>query len=343
MKFDYAIGNPPYNEDFANSGDNGNFAAPVYNDFLDATYKVANKVEMIHPARFLFNAGSTPKEWNKKMLSDKHLKIKLYEPKSSKIFSNTDIKGGIAISYHDNQKDFGAIEVFSPYEELNNIRIKAYVDEKDSIMNIIYTQNRYNMPNLIKDYPDYKSFISSEGKDRRFRNNVFQKVPLFTEEKKNEDDILVQGVLKNKRTTRYIAKKYVDFNHENLETWKVLVPRANGSGALGEVLSTPLIGYPLIGYTQTYIGIGSFLTEYEANSCLKYIKSKFCRVMLGILKITQHNEKNTWRFVPMQDFTETSDIDWTQSISDVDKQLYKKYGLSEEEINFIETHVKEME
>lgn len=59
--FDYVIGNPPYNEDFENSGDNGNFAKPVYNYFMDAVYEVADKVELIHPARFLFNAGSTPK------------------------------------------------------------------------------------------------------------------------------------------------------------------------------------------------------------------------------------------------------------------------------------------
>ena len=65
--------------------------------------------------------------------------------------------------------------------------------------------------------------------------------------------------------------------------------------------------------------------------------------MLGILKITQDNNKDTWRLVPIQDFTRTSDIDWSQSISDVDRQLYKKYGLSKEEIDFIETHVKEME
>lgn len=65
--------------------------------------------------------------------------------------------------------------------------------------------------------------------------------------------------------------------------------------------------------------------------------------MLGVLKITQHNSRNTWLKVPLQDFTSTSDIDWSQSIAEVDQQLYKKYGLSEEEIQFIESKVKEME
>ncbi len=65
--------------------------------------------------------------------------------------------------------------------------------------------------------------------------------------------------------------------------------------------------------------------------------------MLGVLKVTQDNPAPKWKYVPLQDFTSMSDIDWSQSISDIDKQLYAKYGLDEEEINFIETHVKEMD
>lgn len=76
---------------------------------------------------------------------------------------------------------------------------------------------------------------------------------------------------------------------------------------------------------------------------MKYIKGKFARAMLGVLKITQDNPPDRWYYVPLQDFTSASDIDWSQSIADIDKQLYKKYNLSYEEINFIETKVKAME
>ena len=76
---------------------------------------------------------------------------------------------------------------------------------------------------------------------------------------------------------------------------------------------------------------------------MKYIKSKFARTMLGILKITQDNTKEKWQKVPLQDFTAESDIDWTKPISEIDQQLYKKYGLSQEEIEFIETKVKSMD
>lgn len=116
------------------------------------------------------------------------------------------------------------------------------------------------------------------------------------------------------------------------------MPAANGSGAIGEVLSTPLIGH-----TQTFISIGSFDTEEEAEACMKYVKSKFARTLLGVLKITQHNPGPKWKYVLLQDFTSSSDIDWSQSVHEIDEQLYKKYGLSDDEIEFIETHVKAMD
>ena len=98
--------------------------------------------------------------------------------------------------------------------------------------------------------------------------------------------------------------------------------------------------------TNYRYGLGFYLafdTENEAKAMLKYIKSKFARAMLGILKITQDNTKDKWKYVPLQDFTVNSDIDWTQSVADIDRQLYQKYDLSPEEIAFIETHVREMD
>jgi len=112
---------------------------------------------------------------------------------------------------------------------------------------------------------------------------------------------------------------------------------------LGEVLSLPLITGPETGYTQTFIGLGAFEREEEAANALKYVKSKFARTMLSVLKVTQDNNKETWKYVPLQDFTSTSDIDWTVSVSEIDARLYQKYGLSPEEIAFIETNVKAME
>lgn len=341
MKFDYIIGNPPYQEE--QEGDNANFAPPIYNKFMDCAYELSDKVELITPARFLFNAGSTPKAWNKKMLGDPHLKVLFYEANSAKVFPNTDIKGGVAITYRAADRDFGAIETFTAFPELTSIYRKAGAKKvQESLSSIIFTQVKFDLGELYKDRPEYESIIGSNGKDKRFRNNIFDKLDVFHDDRSN-DDVEIIGIQKNQRVWKCIEKKYVDLSHECLDFWKVLVPAANGSGALGEVLSTPLIGAPLIGFTQSFIAIGAFKSKMEAEACLKYIKSKFARTLLGILKITQHNDRPVWKYVPLQDFTSSSDIDWSKSVAEIDVQLYKKYGLSDDEIEFIETRVKAMD
>ncbi len=340
MKFDFVIGNPPYQDETV--GEQKTFAPPIYHLFLEEAYKVADRVELIHPARFLFNAGSTPKAWNQKMLNDPHLKVLFYEQDSSKVFQNTDIKGGVAVTYRSANEQFGAIKTFTAFPELNSILEHVSAIPSNPLSDIIYTQTRFDLDKLYQDYPEFRAVIGSDGKDRRFRNNIFEKIPIFLDAEE-ENTIKVLGISKNKRIWKHIKIKYVDTTHENLYRWKVLLPRANGSGAIGEVLSTPLIGAPLIGHTQSFISIGAFETEGEAVAALKYLQSKFCRAMLGILKVTQDNDREVWRLAPLQDFTEQSDLDWTGSVKSVDAQLYKKYGLSEEEIAFIESHVKEME
>lgn len=108
------------------------------------------------------------------------------------------------------------------------------------------------------------------------------------------------------------------------------------------VVGEPLLGEPDTATTQTFITIGAFAEQSEAEACLKYVTSKFARTMLGVLKITQHNPAKVWKHVPLQNFTIASDIDWTKPIPDIDQQLYAKYKLGADEIAFIESHVKSM-
>ena len=339
MKFDFVIGNPPYNEDTEGTSDK-----PIYHYFMDSAYQVSPKVLLITPARFLFNAGKTPANWNKKMLADKHFKVSDYYQVSSEVFSNTDIKGGVAITYHDESKDFGSIDVFTIYPELNSIYHKvAPAVKEQSLCDLFYPQNKFKLDTLYKDYPQYKSIIGSGGKERRLTASILYQLDLFKETKDNDNCVAIIGVINNKRVRRYIDIKFLDLRNTNLRKWKVLVPKSNGSGALGEVLSTPMIGEPMICYTQTFLGIGAFESESEAQAAHKYITSKFARTMLGILKITQDNPPEKWKYVPLQDFTSSSDIDWSKSVHEIDLQLYDKYGLTAEERNFIETHVKEMD
>lgn len=346
MKFDVVVGNPPYQEET-----NGTRSSQrsIYNNFMDLGFKLSDLVTYITPARYLFNAGDTPSEFNKKVLNSNHFKVIFYESKSDKVFPRTDIKGGVSIFVYDTTKEFKPIRLFIPFKELESIyeKVKPTIVKSGSLDQIIYPANKLNLEKLYEDHPEEKSKISSSGRERRLQSNIF-KLDVFHDEN-NVDDFGIWGVIKNQRVIKYIKKKYIDVDFKNnLNKYKVILPKSNGSGALGEVLSTPLIGEPLIGepligYTYTFISVGAFDSEAEASAAMKYLKSKFARVMLGVLKITQDNTPEKWRLVPLQDFTSNSDIDWTKSIPEIDQQLYKKYNLTQDEIDFIESKVQAME
>lgn len=339
-KFYAVIGNPPYQEQ---ASDNNTRMPPIYNYFMDESYKISSRVELITPARFLFNAGQTPKAWNRKMLNDPHLKILYYEQDSSLVFANTDIKGGVVISYRNMETEYEAIKVFTPYAELNNILQKVLKRQVDAVFldSIVSSRGMYRLTDLFfTDHPDIKP---EKGTGNMITSKAFDSMSgIFKAEPSESNCIQLYGRENRERVLRYISHKYI-IDNDYLSTYNVLVPEGNGSGTLGEALSTPVIAPPETGHTDTFISIGSFESAVQAQNCLKYIKSKFARTMLGILKITQHNPASTWKYVPLQDFTSNSDIDWSQSVADVDKQLYAKYGLDDEEIEFIESHVKEMD
>ncbi len=357
MKFDAVVGNPPYQ-----SKAEGGTDMPLYHHFMEAAQKLADRATLIHPARFLFDAGATPKNWNKKILLDKHWTVVKYEPDSKKIFPACDIKGGIAITYYDAEKDFGSTDMFIPFDELRSMRQKVVVDNKDfkPLSAIIIPKSTAKLTEkLHREHPEVVK-RSSKGHEYEVGTNIFDRLPEIFTLKKPDDDreyLKVYGLSKLKRTFRYVRRDYIT-EHPTIDKYKVFLPSANGSGALGGALSSPLVGSPLVGSplvgsplvgsplvicTQTFITVGSFDSISEAEAACKYIKTKFCRAMLGILKVTQHNPPATWANVPLQDFTVDSDLDWSATPAELDRQLYKKYGLTPDEITFVEDKVKAMD
>lgn len=337
VKFDYIVGNPPYQTELKNTSDK-----PVYNLFMDSAYSIADCVMLITPARFLFNAGKTPKDWNKKMLNDEHLKVVKYIANGKSVFPNTDIKGGVAITLHSMKQAFKPIKVFIVFDELRSIFDKVQDRNETPISTVMYGTSSYRFTDAMHaDYPQVEGMLSAGHKYDLASNTTSNLLDIVFTKSKDDGKVGIWGRLDNERQLFYIKKEYVT-GPDNFDKYKVIIPGANGCGALGETISTPMIGTPMIGYTQTFISIGCFDTENEAKACLKYVKTKFARVLLGILKITQSNKSNVWRFVPLQDFTPSSDIDWSLPVPQIDEQLYAKYGLSDEEIDFIESHVKAM-
>lgn len=325
VKINAVVGNPPYQEEGESTR-----KSPIYHLFYDAAFKLAPIVTLITPGRYLFKAGQTPMEWMERMLSDKHFKIVDYFQKSNEVFPTVDIKGGVAIGLRNTNLVFGPIGFFSEFSLLKTIVNKVYSHNsfcKGAFAELVSSQGIYRFSNYALENIPRITEVQGKGTATKITSNAFENLHEIFVPSKDDcsgDAAQIMGRIKGARETRWISTKYLQAN-DYLNAYNVFVPEANGTGAIGEVLSTPVIGH-----TDTFLSIGKFASAEEASACLKYVKSKFARCMLGTLKATQHNPKDTWANVPLQDFTEGSDIDWSKSVAEIDAQLYAKYGLSDE-------------
>lgn len=350
MKFDVVIGNPPYQ--VADGGAQAS-AMNVFQEFVMLGNNIASEYNcMVFPAKWR-TGGKGLDKFREEMINNTQVKIIHDYALSSLVFSNVDIKGGVCIALFD-QKHNGKCQITLHNADGSHSMSFRYLNEGNVGVFIRYPELLSILKKVNSLGEEKFSKIVSVLRPYGLRTDFFKNPnkygygPLF-DDRRHADDITIYGLIGLKRVIKYAPKDYLKVDVARaLKKYKVFVPESNGSGAIGEVLSTPIIGTPIIGTpmescTETFISVGNFETEQNAINCNNYIQSKFLRCLLGILKVTQHNSKKTWDCIPMQDFTDSSDIDWNRSVRDVDLKLYKKYGLSEEEINFIETNIKEME
>ena len=337
MKFDAVVGNPPYQEET-----DATRKPPIYNYFYDMAFELAPIATLVTPARFLFDAGQTSKEWNRKMLSDEHFKVIRYFENSKDVFDTVDIKGGVAITYHDSNTNFGAIDIFTAYSELNEIISKVKHMCEPTMDTIISARGTYRTTNIFNaDYPDAIERLG-KGTGNMLVSNFFEKVPEAIANETNEPCLRILCRVGGKRSICNILKKYIQPN-KFIDKYNVASPEANSNGRFGERLTVGELLSPEEGATDTFISLGAFDTKFEALALQKYMKTKFFRALLGVEKVTQHCPPMVWEIIPCQEFSENSDIDWSKSIHEIDLLLYKKYGLSDEEIAFIESKVKPMD
>ena len=270
MKFNAIVGNPPYQEEGISTR-----KAPIYHLFYDISFRLSDKVSLITPGRFLFRAGQTPKEWMDKILGDKHFKVVDYFQKSMDVFPTVDIKGGVAITYRDAKAVFEPIGFFSQYPELKNILKKVTSHQgfvKNGFSDLISSQGLYKFSEAaFTEHPEICK-IQGHGTAAKITSNAFEHLPLvFLEEEPDNKDscIRILGRSKNQRVYKWIEKRYILPTDGYCGSYNVFVPEANGTGAIGEVLSTPVIGVPVIGHTDTFLSIGKFTDAQEADRCLR--------------------------------------------------------------------------
>ena len=343
MKFDAIVGNPPYQ---VMDGGAQASATPVYNKFTELSIKLSyGYVSLIMPSRWM-TGGKGLDEFRDSMINDKNI-VKLYDYINSKdCFPNVDIKGGVCYFLRDCYIE-DKCEVHTLNVDGENIT-KRFLNNGENIF--IRDSNLIKIKENVETITNvFMESIVSASKPYGLRAETMLNaskygLPNLSNDKIHDGYRILGLGEKQKRMWKYIPKDYpIPKDNIALNKYKVFIAEAYGCGAIGEVPSTPVLSTPGELCTETFLQIGPFETKLEAENVIKYIKTKFFRALVSIQKQTQHTTKKAYRFVPLQDFTDKSDIDWSKTIPEIDQQLYKKYNLTKEEINFIESKIKPME
>lgn len=342
MKLDVIIGNPPY-QDMGGSG--GTNDSPIYQYF----YMSAKELEptfgcFITPSRW-FAAGrdNLLGGFRKDMLKSGNIRKMVASVDSKLFFPSVEIKGGSCYFLADYEQtgtcDYQLIldnkEVLSANLDLSKFEILIRDPRIANIVEHVLRQ--------VEEGKMVDSLISSDtpfGIPTKPVNNKKQSFGISIEQ--SEDNEVVLYYIENLvRKTAYLSRNKITKNTNDIDKPKVFVPEVGGSGKDQQVLGIPLYAPAPSVCSQSYL-YTAFDTEEEALNFLKYLKTKFLRILVSARKITQHATSRVYCFVPAQNFTNKSDIDWSKPISDIDKQLYEKYGLLDD-MEFIESMIKAME
>ena len=342
MKFDFVIGNPPYQE---RDGGAQASARPLYHKFIEESKKIGKTQILIVPSRWM-TGGRGLDEFRNTMINDKSVKILHDYVNADDCFNDVEIKGGVCYFLRDENYN-GKCQIFRHIPEGVRVSERYLVEDGDTIFiredRLIPIKNKV----INKNFISFDTIVSSM-RPYGLRGDVFKDTSKYglpaMEEKYKQDYYSVIGLDNLKRTYRYIPTDYpLPIDNKSLKKWKLFVTRNWGIGSFDDMPSNPIVAGPGELCTETFVEFGPFNCSEDVENVLKYLKTKFFRTLVAIRKQDQGASKAVYHYVPLQDFTKNSDIDWTKSISEIDQQLYKKYNLEDNDIKFIETNVREME
>lgn len=342
MKFDAVVGNPPYME---MDGGAQASATPIYQHFIMTGKKLAPKyMSFIIPTRW-YTGGKKLDDFRDNMLNDPciHILHDCLTPED--VFPNTNIRGGVCYflwdKEYDNTINFTRVITHKNNQVIDDVLRPMKIDGLDVFMRDAKAITILNKVSSDEQFSSIASYISGR-KPFGFESNFVKSKDFHS----TPDELIKPIYCYGKgQTLGYIEENKVTVHTEWIDMWKIFVSRANNIGTeLNDDNLNTFTGAPGTVCTESYmiIGIGLNLCEVECGNVTKYFYTKFARYMHGLAKASQDATSKTYRFVPVQDFSMNSDIDWTQSIDDIDKQLYSKYGLSESEIQHIEAKIKPM-
>jgi hypothetical protein len=342
MKFNVIVGNPPYQQ---SDGGAQASAKPIYNLFVDIAKDLnPSNIAMIMPTRW-FAGGRGLNEFRDQMLNDLHISELHDFLKPDLIFQNINLRGGICYFLwdkdYDNSKSL--TKVFTYNDDLtpsiNNRSLKT-VDSDILIRHSIAIE----MINKINSHKEFESFENHISSLRPFGfRGYFSKDEQFRDSNKGlKEPVICYG--KGKKIG-YLERDEITKNIEWIDKFKVYTPRANNIGTeLNDDNLNTFVGNPKTICTESYIvvGVNLELDKISATNLCKYFTTKFARFQHSIGKASQDATSKTYKFIPVQNFTTDSDVDWNKTTEEIDKQLYTKYKLSNEEIDFIDEMIKPM-
>ena len=325
MKFDVIIGNPPYQLSDGGGGA-GKSAMPIYHKFVQRAIKLKPKyLTMIIPSRWC-SGGKGLDDFRDAMLSDKRMsKIVDYLDSKDCFPSGVDIPGGIC--YFLWEKDnIGMCEVV-------NIS-KGYKEKTTAIRPLnefsVFIRNN-NAVSVIKKVLSLN--------EKMLNTQVSSRKP-FGLESNTKFDADGDGVLRSSHGLGKIKKERISMGLQFLQKWKVIVSKVSFEHAgvpdrdgMMRVLSVTQILEPNSACTESYLIAGAYETRNECENLMFYLKTKLVRFLITPMLASMNMSKSSYSFVPMQDFSKP----WT------DEELYAKYKLTQEEIDFIESMIKPME